>query len=692
MFKPLKNFFIRLRRHRHQKKSHSDLDSLLSSAGECKSLEDKLDWMVRLLRWIRHQKTSDIVVEISMTDIPLVRLRFLLRVLERNPQWQKDVALILQTAIQEVSSFELFAETGFPQEIGLWGELGNRLMQKLLPPPPLENDLGHLFWSLFPDEKDADWLAKIDQDSFEKILTLFSMDLGEGELEWSRLKINLQDALTYLVIQVRAIGLSPAMLRRLETISFNSSAFYDLNGALEEYFYVLNKGDGPGISERSARLRMILWRCHQEIKQVHSHLDTHGVSIGLVFQMMRLNLYLKRIESLLDMTLYDRMDPVKITRFLSMLVEENQELRSIGTLLSQNVALFARKCVERAAETGEHYITRTKEEYRQMLQAACGGGAITTITVYVKLGIMSLGLAGFIEGVLAALNYSLSFVGIHLLGFTLGTKQPAMTAPALAAKLEDVDSPQGMESLVTEITHLIRSQVASVVGNLLFVVPLSLTVNVLYFALFGKNIMSVEKARYALHSVDIFGPAFLYAAFTGILLWASSIFAGWGDNWFALHSLRKTLARSPSLRALFGKRGARGLAIFLQNNMSGLVGNISLGILLGLIPGIMKFMAIPLDIRHITLSSGTLGAALPVLGVSALQSWEFLRAILGIICIGFFNVSVSFALAFYIAIKAQGLKPPQRLAVRRAVIRRFWQRPWSFFFPVGTNEVSKGPS
>ena len=39
-------------------------------------------------------------------------------------------------------------------------------------------------------------------------------------------------------------------------------------------------------------------------------------------------------------------------------------------------SLLARKVAERSAETGEHYITRDRAEYRAMLRAAAGGGAV----------------------------------------------------------------------------------------------------------------------------------------------------------------------------------------------------------------------------------------------------------------------------------------------------------------------------
>lgn len=688
MFTKLKALRARFIQYKRSGKVHSDLDVLLSGAKEQRQLEDQLQWLVKLMQWIRYEGSVDSHLEKETGRLPVARLRFLLMVLDRNPEWKKNVARILRTVVHEVSGIELYTDTGLPKELGMWSEFSDRLMMKLLPTPPLDHELGYLFWALFPDKDDPLWLASIDNVTFDKLVELFQYEVAAEERDWNRLQSDLEDALVYLVIQVRAIGLSPAIRTRLDKTNFRDSAFFAMMRGHEEFMNAYLAGDRNQAFEKASRFRMIVWECRRELVQVHKHLDEYGVSISLVFQIAKLSTYLQRIDSLLEILLTERLDSRKVTSFFSKLVQENQDLRSIKSLFSQNIALFARKVVERAAETGEHYITRTKEQYRHMLAAAGGGGAVTAITVYVKVGILALGLGGFVEGSLASINYALSFVLIHLAGFTLGTKQPAMTAPALAEKMEDVDTEKGMADLVTEITHLIRSQVASILGNVMFVIPTVILIDTAFFLLVGHNIMSMEKAVSAYKSVDILGPTLIYAAFTGILLYSSSLIAGWGDNWFALNSLRKTLARSPSLRAIFGKRGARNIAVFLENNISGLLGNISLGIMLGMVPEILKFLSIPLDVRHVTLSSGTLAGALPVLGLDFLKTWDFWRAVIGIFFIGAFNVLVSFGMAFYTAIKARGVNVTERRAIRRAIAKRFFANPLSFFIPVGASVKS----
>ncbi|MDP1171606.1 hypothetical protein, partial [Klebsiella pneumoniae] len=85
---------------------------------------------------------------------------------------------------------------------------------------------------------------------------------------------------------------------------------------------------------------------------------------------------------------------------------------------------------------------------------------------------------------------------------------------------------------VDEVTHLVRSQVAGIVGNLAVVGPVVLAVQGLCWGAFGAPLVGDKEARYVLHSLELAGPSLLFAAFTGTLLFASSLVAGWVENWF----------------------------------------------------------------------------------------------------------------------------------------------------------------
>ncbi len=663
--------------------ARNDLDFLFASLEKIETLPEQMEWLVHLLTWIRYEGMLSSVMEKQTGRIPSARIRFLLMVLDRHPEWKKNLAKLLRKIVRHIGAMEFFTETGMAKEYGFVGEVVDRFTQKILPQAPLDKDLATLFVAMFPDQRDPLWVESIDAATFARIVELFYFEVGADEAGWNRLILDIEDAMSYLVIQSRAIGLSPKILRRLGQENYRESPFYHLSDSLAEFFRGYHSGDRFQFAEKASLFRQTVQHCQKEVAGVHKHLEEFGVSINIVFHLARLEAYLKRMLSLANCFNLEKVEHHHIIHFLSTLIQDNQEVRSIRSFVSQNISLLARKVAERSAETGEHYITRTRREYRRMLQGAAGGGMITALTVYIKNFILMLHAPGFVQGALASGNYAVSFVTIHLCGFTLGTKQPAMTGPALAAKMREAKSEKGLQELVDEIVHLIRSQVASIFGNVFAVVPTVILMDTLAFFVFGRHLMSVHSAHHAFDAVDILGPVAFYAAFTGILLWLSSLAAGWADNWFALRGLRKGLTYNPRLRMAFGKLGARRIATFFEKNMSGLTGNIVLGILLGMVPEVITFLGIPLEVRHVTLSSGTLGAAIPVLGWDIFSNAFFWRAIAGIFVTGVLNVSVSFSMAVWVAARATDVPWVQKKAIFHAVLSRFWTHWLTFFFPVG---------
>src|SRR5690606_39858181 len=108
----------------------------------------------------------------------------------------------------------------------------------------------------------------------------------------------------------------------------------------------------------------------------------------------------------------------------------------------------------------------------------------------------------------------------------------------------------------------------------------------------GEAVIGREQAMHVLHSLHLLGPTLFFAAFTGVLLFASSIIAGWVENWFVFHNLGSAFAHNLRLTRLLGRERAGRWAAWLRNNVSGLAANISLGFMLGLVPVVMQFFEI----------------------------------------------------------------------------------------------------
>lgn len=228
---------------------------------------------------------------------------------------------------------------------------------------------------------------------------------------------------------------------------------------------------------------------------------------------------------------------------------------------------------------------------------------------------------------------------------------------------------------------LIRSQVAAIVGNLALVFPVALGVQIAATKLFDLDLISGEKATATIQSFSLLGPTPFFAAFTGILLWLSSLTAGWADNWFALHRLHDALAYQRRLKWVFGETRAQRIADFAKHHVAGVVANVSLGLMLGLLPTILAFVGLPIEVRHVTLSTGSIAAAIGVLGVGVLSSAALWWAVAGVASMAVLNLAVSFALAFSMALRSQGLRTGMRRLLRRDVMRAVAANPLRVFLP-----------
>ena len=655
-----------------------DLTALLNAADPQAPAAERHLWLVRLLEWLRHDHSRPDTV----TPVGVLRLRHLLNVLERNPEHREPVAGILRRLVQETEVASLFADLGFSARRELWGDLAERLRLRLLPGTPDSTDLAELFALFFSSADDAEWLRAIDDETLSRLAALIRAEPPD--------RTDFQpffDAITYLVSAVRATAFMPALRRRMDVALLAERPFERLVGASEDWVQAIETGDDAAAWAASTRLLHLLSDCRTAAASVHVHLEAFGISVDLMFELEQLRLRTLRIEALMSTVMSANSDRA-LLGLVADLVEVSVRRRSLNAPLSEHYALLARKIAERSAETGEHYITRTRADYRDMLQRAAGGGAVIAGTTFMKFLVMALGLSAFWAGFWAGMNYAVSFVLIQLMHWTVATKQPAMTAPALAARLGAVSDapPEGqpdvaVEGFVDETVHLIRSQMAGIVGNLALVAPLVLGIQALSQWSLGEPLVGAHEAEHVLHGLTLLGPTLLFAAFTGVLLFASSLIAGWVENWFVWHRLDSAIAWNPRFVAVLGSARAQRWALWWRENISGLAANTSLGLMLGLVPVLGTFFGLPVEVRHVTLSMGQLMAAAAALGPAVFDDPAFWWCLAAIPLTGALNLLVSFTLAFRVALKARGLRVADRGRIHAALRRRLWRAPMSFLLP-----------
>jgi site-specific recombinase len=656
----------------HRLQQQTQIEALMRRANPFAGWNDRANWMIDVMDWLRRAPRVSLLDEQGWKRVKQQRIRSLLDWLDAHREVRRVVQATLQKTLREAVGPELFSATGLPREPAFFSDLSERIVKRILPTPPAQ-DLSALFTAMFPERADADWLLGLDQKTLGRICKLSADDSIAHKY-----RQQIDEALVYLVTMIVAVGVSQDFRQRLEPrVPLQVMPFMALRRELEKYLLT------PAYDEAALRsVRMLIAVCQAQTDRIYEHLDEHGVSVGLVYRIERMRAQLTRMARLIDLrSAPPETGAGQLQALLAELIDAHHHRASIRRLAGRSFNLLARKMVERHADRGEPAIVRDRSGYRAMLKAGCVGGVIAAFAVLGNLALSGAGLAHFFEGWFASLNYVVVFLAISAMGGVLAAKQPAVTAPALAARMQSLDTVEGLRALLQEIAGLLRAQAAAVLGNLIAVVPTLLAVSLAVFLLAGAPMMRAGNAHEILTGLSILGATPLFAAITGVLLLLSGLFAGFADNWFALRKLREALAHHRRLVHALGAARAQRWAAWLEQHFAGIVGNVSLGILLGMTPALGHFFGLPLDVRHVTLAAGSLTAAAGSLGWNVFAAPEFWLALAGLVFTALLNVGIASTCALTLALRARDVPARMRRLVFRAALRRVIASPLAWLLP-----------
>lgn len=660
-----------------------DLHALLAAANPKAALQERLQWLEKVVRWLGRGALPAAVEEDAPRGEPVrtARLRLLVRALEENPTFGLAVADLVAAVLREASAFHLLSRAGLPGDRSFLDESADRVSRRFLPAPRDDDDLARLMARLFPKHADADWLASLDPELTARLLAT----LAAGGTTFRPLARSAADAALLLATRISALGLSDDIRVRSPSVSLRESPLFRLPRVADALLGLLER-EGPvpdsELQAAYAQVRTQIELCEATVRSVTRNLEQFGVSVDVVYRLEVITKSMTRLELLLEQlmpaTATDRASTS--TKLTARLVHDRIRDRSTIDLARTSLHLLARKIIERAGHTGEHYITSSRAEYFKMLGSAAGGGVLTSGTCVLKFLISWAHFAPFVDGMIAGTNYALSFLLLQVFGFTLATKQPSMTAAALASTLRETAGHTELSGLVDLISRITRSQLAAAIGNVGLVIPAALAVDYVYTMQTGHTFLDREQASYVLHSLHPFqtGTIF-YAMLTGALLWTSSLCAGWLENWAVYRRLPEAIAQH-RIQRFIGPRVTAALSRVFARNISGVGGSVSLGYMLAMTPVFGKFFGLPLDVRHITLSTGALTFAVNALGNEA-GALGLVPAMLGIAIIGVLNFGVSFVLALAVALRARDVPRGDRIRLLQAIFARFAKRPTEFVFP-----------
>jgi site-specific recombinase len=593
----------------------------------------------------------------------------------------------------------LLATSGIYPATGVFAETMRRLSHKLLPEVDDSKQLKDALRELLK-VSDADWLARGDLQEWKTLIALLNFSQTPTEIQIANttkpLLSDVLEALRVVAHRIAAAGLEPEMLRLDPSLENHASPFLSvceealqLSREIEAHISVGSSADMKHIDAR--HLDVLIDQASATIDRVRRRAQQQGASFYLTFRLRRLQQHLDRLDRLTALlaayiSQNDEEISTQIADLWCELAMAECSQNNIRQFWRQNAELVALRVTENAGRSGEHYITETRSDYFAMLKAAAGGGLAVALVAAIKINIGARGLAPLAEVLANCLNYGLGFVLIHLLHFSVATKQPAMTANAIAAAIGEIqgntrERQRDLEPLVTLIARTIRTQLAAIAGNIGLAIPVALLIAYLVQHFSGAHFVTPAKAKHLLHDIDLLSAGTLiFASIAGVCLFLAGLIAGYYDNLCSYSRIPERLNRLQWAQKLFGKARWGRVSEYIRNNLGVLAGNFFLGFLLGGAAGLGALLGLPLDVRHTTLSSAMWGYSLFALDFQL--PWQFiLTTALGFLGIGIMNLGVSFYLALSVALRARGVDFTQRLSLGKALGRRFIKNPREFLLP-----------
>ncbi|HFC8518277.1 TPA: site-specific recombinase [Neisseria weaveri] len=582
----------------------------------------------------------------------------------------------------------IFSRSGFSREIGI------RIYERFLPSFKDFNNLKDVFLHIFRSKHDEKWLQTISMRQWLTLHQLLSTRAESQSTETASRQIFQArlHALEMLSVWIAAEELEPDLVKiepRLLQVDSDFVALQRETAKLVE-FYQHNPNTGKHYD--TAHIEVILEQCRAQVEYIRRKGTGVGAgsSVKVAHLLERLSQTLDRLDILLEIQTASNSAIAhrKTIELLKSITLAAIEQHSTHLLRRQSIKMLAKSISENTSDHGEHYITRNKSEYLGMLWSAVGGGALIALMALNKIHIGNMGFGPFWTSLLSGFNYGFGFMLIHMLHFTVATKQPAMTAARFAEQVEQNEKGRAVEiKLAKLMIDVVRSQSVAVFGNVSVAILLSALIAYGFAAYAQQPLLAADNVAYQLKSMDaVTQPTLWYAAIAGLWLFCSGIISGFFDNRANYLDLRRRLAIHPLFKKFLPPVFRLRVADYFHRHYGSLAGNFIFGMLLGLTGYFGHLLGLPLDIRHVAFSSANLGYA----AVSGdIGFFMFLFSLFGVFMIGLVNLVVSFSLALTVALRSRD----SRIDSIPKLISSIWQQakanPLSLFFPVQTQNAAK---
>ncbi|AFD09155.1 site-specific recombinase [Solitalea canadensis] len=650
--------------------------------------EAGVDELVDLVDAIRPRKVS----ESASSQLALNKI---IQLFKNNKELLDHFKLFIKRVVHSKNQIRLFTELGISANQSFFSELFRRFNEKILPATVDKDELLSVVVDVFHRSDDYIWIEAIDPKTWRELFELLGFETNKNKFVADEFYPSLYSSVQIIASRITSLGLEPEIIVRLPHIESYNSSFqaisYEVNKFVEEA--TTPDAEKETVIQHCKHIKVLLNQCRSAVEQVRRNQKKEGVSISLAYLLLRIDQNIERLLRILGSMMAEKKEErltFSVQLFTGMVRYENQK-RGIRRHIRANTEMLAYQVVEHTGQTGEHYITNTPKEYFHFLKQSMGGGLIISFTTWIKF-LLHFKVAPLVQGLLYSLNYSLSFILIFVTHSTLATKQPSMTASALASALDDKKHQSiDLENTAELIVKLSRSQFVSFLGNLIIVIPLPYFIAWAYHYLTGQLIVNEATAIKTIQSIDpVNSLSVLYASITGMFLFVSGIINGYYDNMIHYGNVAERIRNYKLLQQYFSKEKLNKISLYVEKNFGGLMGNLFLGFFLGYAGVFGEITGLPFDIRHVTLAGGGFAMAFYTVG-DYISVDTILSSLIGIFLIGLMNFLVSFSLSLFVALRSRKVNFSQTGALLNRVFAHFLAKPMDFFYPPRKRNLSLSP-
>jgi len=570
-------------------------------------------------------------------------------------------------------------------ENAFFPELKKRISYKFLPPVEDENTVSYIISKvLFNPKSDSNYIKNInpeDESEFFKLMEIEKISTLP--------KVKKELLISANILALRSVGnaLEAGIAKMVPEYKNFDNPFVALQSELDSLIGHFKEDENLQINSKDVdykQIKIYLQQCLDFVDKAFKNASKFGISSKINQSLLKIRQQLRRIQDIIPILVVDNEEDVLINskNLVSNTLKYNSHRNNVRELIDDSTRLISHLITSHTAETGTHYIATSSKEYLKMFWKASGGGIIVGFLCIFKMMMSYSHGSEFSHAVLYSLNYAFGFIIIYLLGFTLATKQPAMTAATMAKVLSDESSSdKNYKEFANLVAKLSRTQFIAFVGNVLWSFPVALAIIYGMDWFLDKN-FAIAKADKLLKDLNpIESKAILHACIAGFFLFISGIISGNISNSSIFNQVPERISQSPFLNQVIGAKNSKKLSNFYTKHWAGIISNFWFGIFLGVIAPLGVFLGLDLDIRHITFSAGNFALALYGKGFD-IDTYTFVISLVTIFLIGAFNFIVSFGLSMLLAFRSRKVNFGELTIIYKTILKYFIKNPLRFFIPL----------